>query len=168
MAPPNETIVRPRHDQFRTRRFRRARIACLSCRRRKVRCNVDSDGTPCINCRLDNCECITHWKRTETDAAAIENTIATTRTEISSEQSARTSGPESSTVIEEIDADDESPPVEDASEKDAASHAETPKLQQLQPPQHFGGTSGDSRKWFLNIYVVDLALRSWQLKSHLS
>lgn len=36
---------------------RRASRACLSCRSRKVRCDVTSEGTPCTNCRLDNVAC---------------------------------------------------------------------------------------------------------------
>ncbi|TPX13879.1 uncharacterized protein E0L32_005823 [Thyridium curvatum] len=36
---------------------RRAKIACLSCRRRKVRCDVHPRGSPCTNCRLDRIEC---------------------------------------------------------------------------------------------------------------
>lgn len=49
----------PRVYQQRQRAYRRARIACLTCRRRKVRCSVTSEGKPCTNCRLDNIECIT-------------------------------------------------------------------------------------------------------------
>ncbi|EXA37108.1 hypothetical protein FOVG_11405 [Fusarium oxysporum f. sp. pisi HDV247] len=33
---------------------KRARVACLHCRRRKVRCDVSPHGAPCTNCRLDN------------------------------------------------------------------------------------------------------------------
>ncbi|KAM5343923.1 hypothetical protein ACJ41O_012460 [Fusarium nematophilum] len=36
---------------------KRASKACLVCRRRKVRCNVDSVGIPCLNCKLDNETC---------------------------------------------------------------------------------------------------------------
>lgn len=35
---------------------RRASKACLRCRARKVRCNVN-EGLPCLNCRLDGIEC---------------------------------------------------------------------------------------------------------------
>jgi len=35
---------------------RRAARACVSCRARKVRCNV-VDESPCANCRFDNVEC---------------------------------------------------------------------------------------------------------------
>lgn len=41
------------------RRTYRSRIACLNCRRRKVRCTVALHGHPCANCRLDRIECIT-------------------------------------------------------------------------------------------------------------
>lgn len=37
---------------------RRSSKACLSCRNRKVRCDVVRGGVPCNNCRLDNVECI--------------------------------------------------------------------------------------------------------------
>ncbi|CAK7200318.1 hypothetical protein SEUCBS139899_003009 [Sporothrix eucalyptigena] len=36
---------------------RRAHKACLSCRNRKVRCDVVSRGQPCTNCRLDGVDC---------------------------------------------------------------------------------------------------------------
>jgi hypothetical protein len=36
---------------------RRASRACLSCRTRKVRCDVTNRGVPCTNCRLDTVEC---------------------------------------------------------------------------------------------------------------
>ncbi|KAL2678478.1 hypothetical protein Neosp_009224 [[Neocosmospora] mangrovei] len=36
---------------------RRASRACLSCRGRKVRCDVTSRGAPCTNCRLDDVNC---------------------------------------------------------------------------------------------------------------
>jgi hypothetical protein len=37
---------------------RRAARACLSCRNRKVRCDVVNGGRPCTNCRLDNLTCV--------------------------------------------------------------------------------------------------------------
>jgi hypothetical protein len=37
---------------------KRASKACLSCRARKVRCDVTASGVPCMNCRLDHRECI--------------------------------------------------------------------------------------------------------------
>ncbi|CAH0047473.1 unnamed protein product [Clonostachys solani] len=37
---------------------RRSSRACLSCRNRKVRCDVVRGGVPCNNCRLDSVECI--------------------------------------------------------------------------------------------------------------
>ena len=37
---------------------RRASKACLSCRNRKVRCDVVSGGHPCTNCRLDKLDCV--------------------------------------------------------------------------------------------------------------
>jgi hypothetical protein len=37
---------------------RRSSRACLSCRNRKVRCDVVHRGLPCNNCRLDNVECV--------------------------------------------------------------------------------------------------------------
>ncbi|KAH6986501.1 fungal-specific transcription factor domain-containing protein [Ilyonectria sp. MPI-CAGE-AT-0026] len=38
---------------------RRASKACLSCRNRKVRCDVVNGGVPCTNCRLDGVQCVT-------------------------------------------------------------------------------------------------------------
>ncbi len=40
-------------------RVRRSAVACITCRRRKIRCDVTVSGTPCINCRLDNDQCVT-------------------------------------------------------------------------------------------------------------
>ncbi|KAJ3543637.1 hypothetical protein NM208_g3468 [Fusarium decemcellulare] len=37
---------------------KRARKACLACRRRKVRCDVSQRGRPCANCHLDDEPCI--------------------------------------------------------------------------------------------------------------
>ncbi|CAG9996221.1 unnamed protein product [Clonostachys byssicola] len=37
---------------------RRSSKACLSCRSRKVRCDVVNGGVPCNNCRLDELECV--------------------------------------------------------------------------------------------------------------
>ncbi|KAL2206914.1 hypothetical protein CC79DRAFT_1358695 [Sarocladium strictum] len=36
---------------------RRAAVACLGCRKRKVRCDVARHGAPCSNCRFDEEEC---------------------------------------------------------------------------------------------------------------
>lgn len=41
---------------------RRAARACISCRSRKVRCDV-VEGAPCGNCRWDNVECIVQESR---------------------------------------------------------------------------------------------------------
>lgn len=43
-------------------RLRRAAAACANCRRRKVRCNL-MEGSPCTNCRLDGCVCLTTSKK---------------------------------------------------------------------------------------------------------
>ncbi|TPX17885.1 uncharacterized protein E0L32_002986 [Thyridium curvatum] len=37
---------------------RRSSRACLSCRSRKVRCDVVNSGVPCTNCRLDDVDCV--------------------------------------------------------------------------------------------------------------
>jgi hypothetical protein len=37
---------------------RRSSKACLSCRSRKVRCDVVNGGVPCTNCRLDELDCV--------------------------------------------------------------------------------------------------------------
>jgi hypothetical protein len=37
---------------------RRAGRACLSCRARKVKCDVLQHGTPCQNCRINEAECL--------------------------------------------------------------------------------------------------------------
>lgn len=37
---------------------RRSPRACVSCHRRKVRCDVVNGGVPCTNCRLDHVDCV--------------------------------------------------------------------------------------------------------------
>ena len=37
---------------------KRAPKACLSCRARKVRCDVSQRGRPCMNCYLDSETCV--------------------------------------------------------------------------------------------------------------
>lgn len=37
----------------------RSRVACVTCHRRKVRCNVAQTGPPCTNCRGEDRECVT-------------------------------------------------------------------------------------------------------------
>ncbi|KAL2820247.1 hypothetical protein BDW59DRAFT_150936 [Aspergillus cavernicola] len=36
----------------------RSAVACTSCRRRKIRCDVTFHGSPCTNCRLDLAQCL--------------------------------------------------------------------------------------------------------------
>ncbi|KPM46384.1 hypothetical protein AK830_g160 [Neonectria ditissima] len=40
------------------RKSKRAKKACLSCRKRKVRCDVSQRGPPCMNCFLDGDDCV--------------------------------------------------------------------------------------------------------------
>ncbi|KAI1743368.1 hypothetical protein F4680DRAFT_409934 [Xylaria scruposa] len=51
-----EPMVPTAHQVRKTRK--RAAKACLSCRARKVRCDVSQRGRPCMNCYLDNESCI--------------------------------------------------------------------------------------------------------------
>ncbi|KAH0847814.1 hypothetical protein AYO21_04020 [Fonsecaea monophora] len=56
---------------------RRAARACLSCRSRKVRCDVLRDGPPCTNCRLDNVMCLLR-ESTRTRVRPSSETVETT------------------------------------------------------------------------------------------
>ncbi|RFU81961.1 cutinase transcription factor 1 beta, partial [Trichoderma arundinaceum] len=56
-AAPNDGTEQP-HKVTK----RRAARACVSCRARKVRCDV-VEGAPCGNCRWDNVECIVQESR---------------------------------------------------------------------------------------------------------
>ncbi|KAF4988179.1 hypothetical protein FDECE_15155 [Fusarium decemcellulare] len=47
---------------------KRARKACLSCRARKVRCDVSQRGRPCMNCYLDSEACIVTGRATKKSA----------------------------------------------------------------------------------------------------
>ncbi|KAL6406996.1 Cutinase transcription factor 1 beta-like protein [Ilyonectria robusta] len=52
----------------RTRMRKRARKACLSCRSRKVRCDVSQRGRPCMNCYLDNETCVVTGRASKLDS----------------------------------------------------------------------------------------------------
>ncbi|KAH6972022.1 fungal-specific transcription factor domain-containing protein [Ilyonectria sp. MPI-CAGE-AT-0026] len=54
--PPPHSPDPPQGLPARARK--RARKACLSCRARKVRCDVSQRGRPCTNCFLDNEPCV--------------------------------------------------------------------------------------------------------------
>ncbi|KAH6988264.1 hypothetical protein BKA56DRAFT_478708, partial [Ilyonectria sp. MPI-CAGE-AT-0026] len=54
-----------RHDSQR-KRHRSAR-ACLSCRARKVRCDVARRGAPCTNCCMDEKKCVVSDRRTDVE-----------------------------------------------------------------------------------------------------
>ncbi|KAH7145476.1 fungal-specific transcription factor domain-containing protein [Dactylonectria estremocensis] len=54
--PPLHSLDPPRRLPVKTRK--RARKACLSCRARKVRCDVSQRGRPCANCYLDSEPCV--------------------------------------------------------------------------------------------------------------
>lgn len=49
-----------KHGLSNTRR--RCRMACIACRNRKVRCDVEQGSSPCTNCRLDQEACIVQNK----------------------------------------------------------------------------------------------------------
>ncbi|CAK7200237.1 hypothetical protein SEUCBS139899_002928 [Sporothrix eucalyptigena] len=60
-SPPTSTISTTSTGQKRPApgdHKRRSSKACLSCRNRKVRCDVIMGGQPCTNCKLDGLECI--------------------------------------------------------------------------------------------------------------
>jgi hypothetical protein len=76
-----ETVVR-----------RRASRACLSCRSRKVRCDVTSEGTPCTNCRLDNVACrLTPSSRGRVRASTGSTTVPRAASSDTGERSQRSS-----------------------------------------------------------------------------
>lgn len=52
-----ECVPHPTKHKMREFRRKRAAIACVACRRRKVRCDVAEHGLPCCNCELDQTEC---------------------------------------------------------------------------------------------------------------
>ncbi|KAJ3482448.1 hypothetical protein NLG97_g7567 [Lecanicillium saksenae] len=53
---------------------RRAARACVSCRARKVRCDV-VEGAPCGNCRWDNVECIVQESRRRKKSTLAANAV---------------------------------------------------------------------------------------------
>lgn len=48
---------------YHSRPKKRSTNACLACRARKVRCDVSHRGRPCMNCHLDEKECIVKSSR---------------------------------------------------------------------------------------------------------
>lgn len=54
----------------------RARIACLHCRSRKVRCTLAVKGPPCTNCHLDGLECVTRPKLRKKLRGSIHTSLA--------------------------------------------------------------------------------------------
>ncbi|EGO61284.1 hypothetical protein NEUTE1DRAFT_120290 [Neurospora tetrasperma FGSC 2508] len=71
---------------------RRAARACLTCRNRKVRCNVVEGGLPCNNCKWDRVECVVmesrRRKKNMLAGQAVPNGVAA----VSGEFGARTLG----------------------------------------------------------------------------
>lgn len=58
-TPTSETHGSPsEHARKPSTPKRRGRIACLTCRKRKVRCDISTGSAPCTNCRLDQVECM--------------------------------------------------------------------------------------------------------------
>ncbi|KAI0409888.1 hypothetical protein F4802DRAFT_542484 [Xylaria palmicola] len=55
-VPASEPAAPPTRHPHKTRK--RASKACLSCRARKVRCDVSQRGRPCMNCYLDSETCV--------------------------------------------------------------------------------------------------------------
>lgn len=54
---------------LKSRRRKRAAMACRSCRSRKVRCDVTNHGIPCCNCKFDQKECIIPERRRKPEEA---------------------------------------------------------------------------------------------------
>lgn len=55
-SEPDTAIDEPKAKNKRARR--RAPQACLGCRARKVRCDFALSGKPCLNCFLDEADCV--------------------------------------------------------------------------------------------------------------
>ncbi|KAK8075193.1 fungal specific transcription factor domain-containing protein [Apiospora hydei] len=54
----NADTMDPNKPRAAAKARKRAAKACLSCRARKVRCDVSQRGMPCMNCYLDNDTCV--------------------------------------------------------------------------------------------------------------
>ncbi|KAK8009009.1 hypothetical protein PG991_011560 [Apiospora marii] len=54
----NADAMDPNRPRVAAKARKRAAKACLSCRARKVRCDVSQRGMPCMNCYLDNDTCV--------------------------------------------------------------------------------------------------------------
>jgi hypothetical protein len=60
MQQSNNFQLRPRITRAKSRR---ACIACLRCRKRRVRCDVATGGSPCTNCKADDMLCTTEPRK---------------------------------------------------------------------------------------------------------
>ncbi|KAF3771370.1 hypothetical protein M406DRAFT_248577 [Cryphonectria parasitica EP155] len=57
---------------------RRAARACLSCRMRKVRCDVSRSGPPCMNCSLDSIDCVVKARKSNLLCTPYEQRVCVT------------------------------------------------------------------------------------------
>ncbi|KAL4961519.1 uncharacterized protein BDV14DRAFT_123233 [Aspergillus stella-maris] len=57
LSNPGSAALAPQPSRL-PLRVRRSAVACRTCRRRKIRCDVTVSGYPCTNCRLDNDHCV--------------------------------------------------------------------------------------------------------------
>ena len=56
--PASTETLRERESSRDPPSQKRASAACVRCRSRKVRCNLNATGNPCHNCRLDQAQCV--------------------------------------------------------------------------------------------------------------
>ncbi|KAI1103601.1 fungal-specific transcription factor domain-containing protein [Jackrogersella minutella] len=132
MAPASTGTVE--HKPKSTGKMRkRAPKACLSCRSRKVRCDVSQRGRPCMNCYLDNETCVVtgrasrlrRGQRGENENAAEECAHGKTsedvvNSRINGQTPLRTNGENNSTPVQELPSSANRPVNETSPEEEAA------------------------------------------------
>ena len=57
-AAESQTAPPVPRRRFKQTKRKRSSLACVTCRSRKVRCNLVAHGSPCSNCRQDRIECV--------------------------------------------------------------------------------------------------------------
>lgn len=63
-------------------RIRRSAVACTTCRRRKIRCDVTVSGAPCTNCHHENDRCVTVNQKRPRKTLNVEAGTATQNTSL--------------------------------------------------------------------------------------
>lgn len=121
---------------------RRSPRACVSCHRRKVRCDVANGGVPCTNCRLDDVDCVLKQsnrgrKSSSSSAGSAARRTAAAAAAAAQQSKARAAGQEKQAVQRSpVDPQLQSHyPMQDIQEEQHQDDDDDEDMQQQQPAQ---------------------------------